>query len=384
MSTAGQLVVGLQSHCPEGVFAVKITACRATPVLVPRPSPFTSSLGTHAGSENAIVEIETDAGITGIGEASSIWDRRGRGCADDINGLLATQLIGLDPLQIRRTSDVMDTLLSPRSAPAKAGVEMALWDILGKTLDTPVYQLLGGAVRERVALSRSLSMGTVDEVLAQADALVAEGYGTLKMKVGRDEKADLANLTALRQRFPDLILRVDANMGWPNAKAAARYIRELEAFDIELVEQPLHERDLEGLRFLRESVDVPIMADESVWTPADAMACVKADAVDVFNVYVAEAGGIGPAARIFAIADAARLTCIIGSMPELGIGTAAQAHLAFAMPNLGFASDVNGCVYHADDVVDHGLHIEAGFIYPPSGPGLGVTLDAERLQKYSI
>lgn len=363
---------------------MKITSVRATPVLMPRPTPFTSSLGTHAGSENAVVEIETDAGITGIGEASSIWDRRGRGCADDINGLLAEALLGRDPMQIRRVCDDMDALLSPRSAPAKAGVEMALWDILGKALDTPVYQLLGGAVRERLALSRSLSMGTVDEVLAQADTLVGEGYGTLKMKVGRDAEADLANLSALRRRFPDLRLRVDANMGWPNAKTAALYIRELEEFDIELVEQPLHEGDLEGLRFLRESVATAVMADESVWTPADAMACVKADAVDVFNVYVAEAGGLGPAARIFAIADAARLTCIIGSMPEFGIGTAAQAHLAFAMPNIGYACDVNGYLYHCDDVVDHGLRIEDGFIYPPAGPGLGVHLDAERLAKYRI
>lgn len=363
---------------------MKITSVRATAVLVPRPTPFTSSLGTHGGSENAIIEIETDAGICGVGEASSIWERRGRGCADDINGLLAEALVGCDPRQIRQCSDRMDQLLSRRGAPAKAGVEMALWDILGKVLDAPVYQLLGGAVHDRIALSRSLSMGTVDEVLAQAEALVAEGYGTLKMKVGRNAESDLANLTALRGRFPELRLRVDANMGWPNAKTAARCIRELEDFDIELVEQPLHERDLDGLRFLRESVDVPIMADESVWTPDDAMACARADAVDVFNVYVSEAGGIGPAARIFGIADAARLTCIIGSMPELGIGTAAQAHLAFAMPNIGFASDLNGCVYHADDIAEHGLRIEGGFIYPPSGPGLGVSLDTARLQKYSL
>lgn len=363
---------------------MKITRITATAVLVPRPTAFTSSLGKQTGSENAVVQIETDEGLTGIGEASSIWDRRGRGCADEINGLLAPALEGTDPLQIRARSDDMDALLSPRSAPAKSGVEMALWDLLGKAVDAPVYQLLGGQVHERVALSRSLSMGTTDDVLAQAEELVAEGYGTLKMKVGRDPVADVAHLSALRQRFPDLRLRVDANMGWPNAKRAARTIRELEEFDIELVEQPLHDRDLEGLRFLRESVDTPIMADESVWTPEDAMACARTDAVDVFNVYVAEAGGLGPASRIFGIADAARLTCIIGSMPELGIGTAAQAHLAFAMPNLGFACDLNGCTYHADDVCDHGLRIEQGFIYPPSGPGLGVTLDSERVEKYRI
>ena len=152
-----------------------------------------------------------------------------------------------------------------------------------------------------------------------------------------------------------------------------RSIEAIADFDLELVEQPLAADDLEGLRFVRERVSLPIMADESVWTPADALNCVRHQAVDVFNVYVSEAGGLGAAARIFAIAEAARLPCIIGSMPELGIGTAAQAHLAFAMPNLGYASDVNGCVYHSGDVIREKLPIADGYILPPAGPGLGVT-----------
>ena len=102
----------------------------------------------------------------------------------------------------------------------------------------------------------------------------------------------------------EIILRVDANMGWPSAKEAVRHIEKIQAFDLELVEQPLAADDLDGLRFVRERVETPIMADESVWTPADAMACVRAGAVDVFNVYVAEAGGLGAAARVFAVAEA--------------------------------------------------------------------------------
>lgn len=362
---------------------MKITAVRATPVRIPRPAKFTSSLGTHAASENAVVEIETDEGLMGIGEASSIWDRKGAGCADDINGLLGPLLVGRDASRIRELTDLMDAHLD-RAQPAKAGIEMALWDLLGKSVDAPVYQLLGGAVRDRVELSRSLSMGPVDDVLKQAEGLVAEGYRTLKMKVGRDPASDEANLEALRGRWPELKLRVDANMGWRNPKEAVRHIHALEAFDIELVEQPLHVSDLEGLRFVREHVEVPIMADESVWTPADAMACARAGAVDVFNVYIAEAGGIGPATRIFAIADAARLTCIIGSMPEFGTGTAAQAHVAFAMPNIGYGSDVNGFVYHEDDVVEHNLTIDDGYLLPPPGPGLGVRLDRDRLDRFRM
>ena len=362
---------------------MKITSVIATPVRVPRASSFTSSLGVQQATESAIVVIDTDAGISGVGEAASIWDRRGQGESDFINLSLAPVLVGRDPFNINEITALMDQQLH-RSWPAKSGVEMALFDLVGKALDTPVCALLGGPVRDRVLLSRSLSMGPPEQVAEQALQLAAQGYRTLKLKVGRDPQADVTSMEAIREQLPDLTLRVDANMGWSSPKEAVRCIRELEDYDLELVEQPLHSSDLDGLRFVREHVDVPIMADESVWTPEDALTCIRAQAADVFNVYVAEAGGLGPASRIFAIAEAARLPCIIGSMPELGIGTAAQAHLAFAMRNLGYASDVNGIVYQLDDVVDHGLRIEDGYLLPPPGPGLGVTLDPARLEKYRM
>ena len=362
---------------------MKITSIEAIPVRVPRPRPFKSSLGVQQASENAVVRIHTDEGLVGLGEASSIWDRRGRGESETINGLLAEALVGQDPTQISAISALMDSLLH-RSYPAKAGVEMALYDLVGKMLNAPVYTLLGGQVRERVLLSHSLSMGDPEDIVEQAARLAEEGYQTLKCKVGRDLQADLQILDAIRSEVGDITLRVDANMGWASAKEAVRQINELSVFDLELIEQPLHYSDMEGLRFVRANVEVPIMADESVWTPSDAMACIRANAVDVFNVYVSEAGGLGPAAPIFAIAEAARLPCIIGSMPELGIGTAAQAHLAFAMRNIGYASDVNGFVYHSDDIINETLRIEEGYLYPPSGPGLGVSLDEEKLQRYRI
>jgi muconate cycloisomerase len=362
---------------------MKITRVQAIPVRLPRPQPFKSSLGVHSFSENAVVLVHTDEGLTGLGEASSIWDRRGRGESETINGLLAEALVGRDPFRIGEISALMDALLH-RSLPAKAGVEMALYDLVGKALGTPVYNLLGGRVRDRVLLSHSLSMGQPAQIAAQARSLAEQGYKTLKAKIGRDHRADIEALEAIRGEVGDLTLRVDANMGWPSPKAAVRCIQELAIFNLELVEQPVHSADLEGLRFVRERVEVPVMADESVWTPADALALVRAQAVDVFNVYVAEAGGLGPAARVFAIAEAARLPCIIGSMPELGIGTAAQAQLAFAMRNIGYASDVNGFVYHSDDIVQEKLRIEDGYLYPPEGPGLGVTLDQDKLEKYRI
>lgn len=361
---------------------MKITRITAIPIRVPRPQHFTSSLGRSIESENAIVEIETDESITGIGEVCSIWDRKGRGQAEDINDLLALALIGHDPFRIGEIHRLMEGLLH-RSYPAKAGIDMALYDIVGKTLNTPVYNLLGGQMREKVLLSHSLSMGQPAQIADMAASLVSQGYKTIKAKIGQDPRADLETISAIRDRVGrDITLRVDANMGWANAKEAVRCIKALEPFQIELVEQPLHFSDLLGLHHVREHVDTPIMADESVWTPSDAMACIRAEAVDVFNVYVAEAGGIFPATQIFAIAEAARLPCIIGSMPELGIGTAAQAHLAFAMRNLGYASDVNGFVYHADDIINETFHIDDGYLGPPVGPGLGVSLNRDKIERY--
>jgi len=363
---------------------MKITSITATPVRISRPKVFTSSLGRNLYTENAVVEVQTDQGITGIGEVSSVWDRMGRGQSQDINDLLAEALTGRDPFRITEISALMESLLH-RSFPAKAGIEMALYDIVGKALNTPVYNLLGGLVRERVLLSHSLSMGTPNEVATQASDLAEQGYKTLKAKIGMDPQADMKTVEAVRERIGDgITLRVDANMGWSSAKEAVRNIKALEKFNLELVEQPLHFSDLEGLYFVREHVDVPIMADESIWTPDDALVCIRARAVDVLNVYVTEAGGLGPAARIFAIADAARLPCTIGSMPELGIGTAAQAHLAFAMRKLDYASDVNGFVYQSDDLIVETLRIEDGYLYPPAGPGLGVTLDPGKVEKYRI
>ena len=149
---------------------MKITHISATPIRVPRPQTFTSSLGRSQETENAIVEIQTDEGITGVGEVCSIWDRKGRGQAEDINDLLAGALSGRDPFRIAEIHALMNSMLH-RSEPAKAGVDMALYDIVGKALDTPVYNLLGGLVRDRVLLSHSLSMGEPDQIAEQAAAL---------------------------------------------------------------------------------------------------------------------------------------------------------------------------------------------------------------------
>ena len=364
---------------------MEITRIHCVPVRVPRRGGvFKSSLGVSTFSENAVVEVETDSGVNGVGEISSVFDECGTGEAKILREAIAPRLIGRDPFCITECVGVMEDAVQG-AQPAKAAIEMALFDIVGRTLDTPVYNLLGGLVRDRVRLSYSLSMGEPNEIADRAEALVREGYTTLKAKIGQDIDADEATLSAIRQRVGSAVtIRVDVNMGWKSIDEAVEKINRLTRFDLELIEQPLPRDDLAGLATVRERVDVPIMADESVWTPADAIACVRLGSVDLINVYVTEAGGLSRAASILSIAAAAGVPCLIGSMPELGIGTTAQAHLAFAAPNLPFANDVNGCVYHSDDVIKERLDIDGGFLSPPPGPGLGVTVDWDKVERYRV
>lgn len=366
---------------------MKITGIRSVAVHGPRTRAFggvdRTALGPHAVSEHSIVFVDTDAGITGIGEVASVFKRRGRMLQTDLDVALAPAAIGEDPMRIAHVARLLDAALDG-SQEAKAGIEMALWDIKGKALGAPVYELLGGKVRDRIPLSYSIPFGEPAEMAALAARRVAAGHRTIKVKVGSDSATrDIEAVRQVRAAVgPTVKVRVDGNMGWPDAKRAIGVIRAMEAFDLELVEQPLPAHDLAGMAEVRRAIGVPLMADESVRDPLSAMQMIKAGAADIANVYVTEAGGLLAAWRIFAMCEAAGIPCMIGSMPEFGIGTAAQIHLGVAMTNLGPDSDTCGVLYHAEDLLVRQLRIEDGFAYPPDGPGLGVDVDMSVLERW--
>lgn len=365
---------------------MKITQIRTVPVWCPRRRAFggvtRTALGPAAVSDYTIVFIDSDEGITGIGEVSSVFKRRGALLRHDIDKALAPAVIGEDPSRIAYLVQKMDQALDG-SEEAKAGIEMALWDILGKSLGAPVYRLLGGKVRDRIPLSYSVPFGEPEQMAGFALERVRAGHRTIKVKVGNEPATDIAAVRLVREAIgPEVKLRVDGNMGWSTAKQAIRVIRAMEPYDLELVEQPLAAHDLEGMAEVRRSIGVPLMADESVRNPRSAMAVIRHGAADIANVYVTEAGGLLNATRIFAMCEAAGIPCMIGSMPEFGIGTAAQIHLGVAMTNLGPDSDACGVLYHAEDLLAKPLKIENGFSYPPEGPGLGVEIDMEVLERW--
>lgn len=366
---------------------MRITRVDAIPVRVKKPAPFKSSLGVHADSLYGIVLIDTDAGHRGVGEISMLWNGGGAPLCPMVRDLLGPAIIGGSPFDITRALAKMDEAVqfSLAANPAKAAVEMALYDVIGRIWNTPVYNLLGGRTRDTVTLSMSVSMDTVEGMVKQATEFVRRGFKAVKVKVGLDPEHDVVVVKDIRKAVGDKVtIRLDANMGWRSIKQALDMIAKLAAFTIHSVEQPLPRERIDDLAVLRTLSPIPIMVDESVWGPEDAHRVIHAKAADILNVYVSEAGGLQNALNIFNMADAAGLQCTIGSMPELGIGTAAAAHLGVAVSALSEPADVCGFLYHSESLINERWEVRDGSIAPPDGPGLGVTLDERRLSALRI
>lgn len=355
---------------------MRITSIQTTAVRVPLREPLKWTGGIRESASGLIVEIQTDEGIVGVGEApgptlptiQTIIDRE-----------FAQFLAGEDPLRVEWLVHRLEEYSrnwSGVAAYAIAGVEMALLDLKGKALGVSVAELLGGYCRESVPVIGYLFIDEPEANAAKAAAFVEAGHTELKLKVGRDLGQDYDTLAAIRDRVgPDVKIRIDANMNW-SVPAAVKWIRLLEQFDLQYVEQPVPDFDLAGMAQVRRAVSVPIAADEGCTTLRSALELIRAEACDVFVVYPSEAGGLTRACQIASLAHAAGKWCAIGSWAELGVATTANAHVVASSPNFPFASDTHYPL-QLNDVLAQPVEIEDGKIRVPHEPGLGVTLDPD-------
>lgn len=366
---------------------MRITRVEAIPIRVAKAWLSSSAIGVRSESTFGIVIVEADTGDRGVGEISMYWNGGGGALCPLVRDHLAPAVIGLSPQDITGVIARMDEAIqfSPAANPAKAAVEMAVHDLVGRTSNTPVHDLLGGRRRESVVLSMSVALGPVDAMVAQAQDFVRRGFRGVKLKVGRDPDHDVEATEAVRKAVgDDITIRLDANMGWQSASEAMRVMTRLAPLRIHSIEQPLRPAAVEELARLRFESPIRIMLDESVWGPDDAARVIRERTADILNVYVSEAGGLRNAMTIFAMVDAAGLECTIGSMPELGIGTAACAHLGVAVKHLNEPADVCGFLYYADSLITERWEVRDGVIAPLRGDGLGVTLDEDRLTALRI
>ena len=370
---------------------MKITNIDCIPVHVPiRPElAIRAKGGTHSISPFLLVRIHTDEGACGIGEVSCTprWSGEDQvTAAHFIRTILQPALAGQDPRDIEQLSARMRSSLNGHPF-TRAALEMALWDILGKIAGLPVYRLLGGPVRESVPIKWSISGAEPERAAAIAEWALEQGFETMKVKVGIDSIQDLARVRAVREAVgPKIRLGIDANGAWAPATAVTM-IRRLEEFGIFFAEQPVPPGDPEWLADVRRQVGVPIVADESVYSPQDALAIIKARAADGFSAYVGKSAGILPARKIASIAESAMLRCTIGSNLELGVGTAAMIHLAMASPGItaeDLPCDIIGPLYYTEDILQEPLRLVRGKALPLDRPGLGVDLDEEKVRRYRV
>lgn len=363
---------------------MKISSVEMIPVRLAYKTPVSDAWGIFRGADCAVVRVTGENGLKGYGEVSLAWPGGIHDLCRAAGREWVPRLIGLDTCEITRINEILDgcCLFSRLSLLVKAGIEMAVWDLLGKERKLPVYDLLGGRLRDRIPVTGAVGMLPPEEMAAQARTAVEAGYRELKIKVGREEKKDLDAVTRIRNAVPDHIrLRVDANMAWRDRKTAKRMMDALYSCGVEIVEQPVDYRDLEGLCWLRDHTSCQILIDEGVWDWRDTARYLRAGAADLFHVYICEAGGIEGARRVFYTGSAFHTDCTIGSMPEAVIGACAAAHIAAAMPGLSeYASDIRGFTVFAQDVAFSAMKLENGYLELPKGPGLGFEIDEEKLE----
>lgn len=370
---------------------MKITRVEAIPVCVPLKAGLSAKTahGEHAVSPFVLVKVHTDAGIVGIGEASitALWTGETQATAiSAVEKLLGPSILGMDPRDITAARRAMDFIMKLNPG-TKAAIEMALWDIAGKAAGVPVYQLLGGQVRDRIRIKLVLWAYDIPHVERMAHLFLGWGVSCLKVKVGLDPVADVARVQAVRKLAgPDMPMTIDANTGW-TLEQARWALRRLENVDLILAEQPIGIGDPGAYADLRRSVSMPLMADESVFTLTDAFQLASHRSVDILSVYPGKHSGIAGTVEIVNVAKAAGLRCAIGSNLELGVGTAAMLHCAAALPEIDsdrYPADTIGPFYHEADLLKTPLELGPPYAKVPTDPGLGVELDEAQVERYRV
>ncbi len=389
---------------------MKITNVRAVPVRIPfdgEPYPglsYTTYQPDRTGRlspkrpsrvlDYVIVYIDTDEGITGVGEAQADIGFFGNTVEQvfyAVRDYLGPNLIGLDPFDREYIASALNWRGNSCS---RAGIDLALLDLMGKATGRPVGALIGGVHHARLPVSKEIGGGSPDDMAAYCVEHIEQyNIKAFKAKIGGNPEMDAIRLRAMREAVgPEVSLRADANQGYRTAKDAIRFCRLCEKYDVnlELLEQPVAYQNIQGMALIRRSVDVLIEADEGCYTLQDAMILIRNEAVDVLNIKIGKSGGITNAKKIAAVAEAAGLVTVVGTALGLGPERAAKLHLASSTPTMLPHVEFSELTLHGALLIDADERIfsapvdEDGCLPVPTGPGLGVTLDDARIATHAI
>ncbi|SCL36206.1 glucarate dehydratase [Micromonospora rhizosphaerae] len=365
---------------------MRITAMTVQVVNIPLTTTWQTSFDRRTGTTRTVVRLETDTGLVGWGETF-----RGSPTAALIERYRDI-LIGWNPYELEKLRTrlrMTPFFYGYLGYAAVAGIEMACLDLIGKDTGRSLTELLGGRVRDQVRVSGMVTPGMLPagtgpaspQALAGAAAELRDQYGfdVLKLKGSSNARKDVALVAAMRERLPDIGLRLDPNAAWSVADSVWA-ARQLLPLDLEYLEDPC--AGMEGMARVRQAVGIPLCTNMCVVRLEDFAPAIRTGAIDVIHGDVHKWGGVGAVRRLAALCDAFGIGMNLHSGGELGISTACHLQLTAATAEIGYAVD---SVYYllADDVIEEPFAVKDGMLPVPTGPGLGVTVDTEKLERYS-
>ncbi|MEW5248777.1 dipeptide epimerase [Microbulbifer sp. 2201CG32-9] len=354
---------------------MKIVDVKLGMLKVPLITPFKTALRIVEYVEDVIVMLETDTGHVGYGNAPATavitGDTHGS-VIEAVRSVYTPLLLDRHVADLNRLTAEIDTAMINNTS-AKAAVEIALYDLFAQSYDTPLYKILGGG-ESGLTTDITISVDYIDKMVADAESAVERGFEILKLKVGKDIRLDIERIKAVYAAVKGrALLRLDANQGW-TPKQAVSAIRSLEEAGVmlELVEQPVKASNLEGMRYISERVQTPIMADESIFGPLEVLDVIQRHAAEIINIKLMKTGGIRNALKIVDLCGLYGTDCMVGCMLETSIGVSAAAHVAAARSPIVSKLDLDVpslCQY--DPVIGGATYRDADIILNET-PGLGI------------
>ena len=363
---------------------VKIKNVSVNVIQLPFKSPFKVAYETYEVMPSLIIKIETENGLVGFGEAvpdQHVTGETWESTLTNIQKYLAPVVIGENPFQMEKIHTKMNAVL--HNAPsAKAAIDIACYDLMGKATGQPIYHLLGGPYYDSLNISHVIGMGNKEQMVKEAVNAVEEGYTDLKVKVGNNEEDDIQTITEIRKAIgPNIKLKLDANQGWDTPSTALKVIRKLEQLDIDWIEQPISAANRAGLAEMRRKTTIPIMADEGVHGADHLRELISLNAVDYINIKLMKCGGIYPAMQLVHQAEMVGIGCIVGSMIESSIATAASAHLAISKKNI-IANELGSPLIFSKDIAP--ITYRKNELFLSQQPGLGLKVNEVLLKEMTI
>ncbi len=334
--------------------------------------PYTIAYETIDRTSNFILKVETDTKIVGYGCAAPdpvVTNESPSDVTDAIKNIIIPYLLGKDPFTYALLLLELKELLGKRSS-ALAMVDLALFDIMSKKAEVPLYKFLGG-YRNSIATSITIGIMSIDETLSYASEYVKQGFTILKIKGGSNLEEDIAKMRMIHEKYPNIELRFDGNQGY-SVKESVDFVKATAAIGIEIFEQPTKVESEERLGEVTDQVSIPVMADESLKTLTDAFRLAQNERVDMVNIKLQKVGGIWVGMHINSVAKAAKLDAMVGCIDECGLGIAAGLHFALSRPNIVYA-DLDGHLDIIDDPYHSIFRLEKGILYPTEKFGLGFS-----------